>query len=391
MRNLSAVACLSVCFFGFTSQGCHDEAEQQPDSAIQTSPSSTMSDAAAIPDATSDARASEAPDASVLLPMDASSGRDAALDGGFAAEAGSVDASHSLPEAADAGPFPNITFAGLVSALELAPIRLAANGIYPAKINITSGGVDNLFSAGGALLATNAETQALRASVQHPNLRIIFTVCEGLYRIVAKKSSGIHGLADLRGKTLAVPTGTSSEYFLSKMLALAGLTERDLTLSSQLAGRGTLVADAATVWEPGIQYVASGLGSDAVEFEKDDQGHEVYRELFNLHATAESLADPTKRRAIVQFVRALITASERIRSDPSQVWPLLTAPTGASQAELEKSWPYERFAGTLVSDVLDVLEQEEPWRAQLDARRARTRAELAPLVDDSVLHEALGM
>jgi len=54
-----------------------------------------------------------------------------------------------------------------------------------------------------------------------------------------------------------------------------------------------------------------------------------------------------------------------------------------------KSWNYERFAGSLASDLLDVLEEEEGWRAKLDGRAARTRAELSPLIDPSVLSEAL--
>jgi len=154
---------------------------------------------------------------------------------------------------------------------------------------------------------------------------------------------------------------------------------------------GPLAADAATVWEPGIQYVEDNLGSDAIDFQNDGQGHEVYRELFNLHATAESLGDPDKRRAIVELLRALIDASAQLRADPTAADAVLTGPSGEGQTDLDKSMHFERYQGMLVDDVLDVLEQEEPWRAQLDGRNARTRAELEPLVDRSVLMEALGM
>jgi sulfonate transport system substrate-binding protein len=303
---------------------------------------------------------------------------------------GNVAGASAGSSAQDAAPYPAIGFTGLTSALELAPVRLAAGGLYPGTVSIGSGGVDNLFTSSAALLASNAETQALRASVQHPNLRIVFTICEGLYRIVAKRSAGIQALGDLRGKRIAFPVGTSSNYYVVKMLALAGMTEQDITVVNQMPGMGALNADAATIWEPGIQYVTDGLKDDAIEFQKDDQGAEVYRELFNLHATAESLSDPSKRRAIVRFVRALVDASAQIRADPTPVYALLTGPSGASQAVLQRSWPYERFAGGLVTDLLDVLEQEEVWRAQLDGRTARARADLAILIDDSVVKEASG-
>ncbi len=56
---------------------------------------------------------------------------------------------------------------------------------------------------GEADIATNAETQALRQSVDHPNLRIILTVSEGFYRVVARRSAGMTKLADLKGKKIA--------------------------------------------------------------------------------------------------------------------------------------------------------------------------------------------
>ena len=291
---------------------------------------------------------------------------------------------------ADTGPYPDITLAGLTTAVELAPVRLAASGIYPAKVTVTSGGVDALFGTNPPLVATNAETQALRSSVQHPNLRIIFTVCEGLYRIVAKKSAGIQTLADLKGKTVDYTTGTSSAYFLHQMLGLVNLSESDVKAGS--APSANSGGQAAAYWEPNMeQYAAAISATDRVEFQKDDQGHEVYRELFDLHATAESLADPTKRRTIVGFVRSLITASEKIRTDPTTVYPLMTGPTGVSQAVLVNSFKYERYAGTLVADALDQLTAEEVWHAKVNNRTARSRAELAPLIDSSVVQDALGL
>jgi NitT/TauT family transport system substrate-binding protein len=68
---------------------------------------------------------------------------------------------------------------------------------------------------------------------------------------------------------------------------------------------------------------------------------------------------------------------------------LLTGPTGASQDVLQRAWTYERFAGGLVSDLLDVLEQEEMWRARIDGRSPRARAELEMLIDDSIVKEAM--
>ena len=89
---------------------------------------------------------------------------------------------------------------GNLQTIELAPVLLAAEAFSPIPVEVKMGGIANLVGEAGAQgfaspgvadLATNAETQLLRFSVRHPDLRIIFNVTEGLYRIVARRSSGI--------------------------------------------------------------------------------------------------------------------------------------------------------------------------------------------------------
>ncbi len=301
---------------------------------------------------------------------------------------------------ATGGPYPDLRFSGLVSALELAPLRLATNGPYPAKITISSGGVDALCGTSpSADNATNAETQFLRATggTGCDKVRIIFTLCEGLYRIVAKKSAGIASLADLAGKRVMAPSGASSAYYLQRMLDAAGLTAGSgagqvNVVNGSASGStfmGSGAPDAATIWEPGIEQASEALGSDAVEFQNDASGQEVYRELFNLHTTTDVLADATKRRGVVELVRELIAASASLRADPTAANALLTGPAGVSASVLTASMKYERFAGTLVSDLLDVMTAEEPWRANIDGRTARSRDDLAKYIDTSVLADAM--
>ena len=137
---------------------------------------------------------------------------------------------------------------------------------------------------GGAHAATNAETQFLIAGA--PNVRILFTVAEGLYRIIAKRSAGIKTLADLKGKRVVLPRDTSAHYSLVRMLASAKLSESDVTIVD--VPRGQLAAavidgraDAISMWEPDSQNTVDGLGKDAIVF----QDNKVYRELFSLYSS----------------------------------------------------------------------------------------------------------
>src|SRR5678816_3466447 len=118
---------------------------------------------------------------------------------------------------------------------------------------------------GGAHAATNAETQFLVAGA--PNVRILFTVAEGLYRIVGKRSAGIKTLADLKGKRITLPRDTSAHYSLVRMLASARLSESDVTIVD--VPRGQLAAavidgraDAISMWGPDAQNALDGLGDD---------------------------------------------------------------------------------------------------------------------------------
>ena len=131
------------------------------------------------------------------------------------------------------GGAPPLAIYGNKQTFEIAPVLLAAEHYYPGEASVNMGSIANLVDAppvagfgetGAADLATNAETQALRYSVANPNLRIVMTVTEGLYRIVARRSAGIASVADLRGHRVATIAQTSSGYFLKLMLEGLGAT-----------------------------------------------------------------------------------------------------------------------------------------------------------------------
>jgi sulfonate transport system substrate-binding protein len=284
---------------------------------------------------------------------------------------------------------PELRVFGAMTTIELSPVLVAANGIYPGPVTVSNGGVPNLTS-GMADVATNAETQLLRQSVDDPDLRIIFTVTENFYRIVARKSAGVQKVSDLKGKRVTVPRNTSAAYFLSKMLATAKLTEDDVTIvpitpaSEMAAALKDGRVDAVAMWDPETARAALAVGNDAVIL----QDRAVYRELFNLNTSAKVIADPAKRRAIVEFLRSLMTATDRLKAKPQNYWPYVSSKESHSVELLEKSWPSLQFTNGIAPDLLDVLVEEDRWVAKERNRVPRTRAQLATLIDTSLLAEA---
>jgi ABC-type nitrate/sulfonate/bicarbonate transport system substrate-binding protein len=288
----------------------------------------------------------------------------------------------SVPLAADA-PF---TVAVNTSTIEGAPVYVADNGPQGSGFQVINGGVRNLAN-GGAHAATNAETQLL--VVGTPNVRLLFTVAEGLYRVVAKRSAGIRTPGDLRGKRVSIPPNTSAHYYLVRTLAAAGLTEADVTFvdlprDQMAAGVAAGRADAMVMWEPEAEKAVAALGQDAVVF----QDNKMYREFFSLYASTEVLGDPKRRQQLVGFVRALLAATDEVKRRPEPHFALVARTVRQSVDWVSRSWKHHAFPAALPSQLLDVMVEEERWVARNQKREPRPRATLQGLIDTSILAEA---
>lgn len=238
--------------------------------------------------------------------------------------------------------------------------------------------------------ATGSETQAILNSIAQPQLRIVLTLCECHYRIVARRSAGIASIADLRGKRVAHTPGTSSQYYLVDMLRLAGLTVNDLTLVT-LEGPdmpGALVRkeiDAMAMWEPHAQNGLNQLDGDDMVLMHPNS----YFERFNLNTTTAVLNDPQRRAVLVNALRAIDDVSRQLTAAPTPFLSALSQAIDTPTAVIEKVWPQFSFPARLQGEpLLAMLEQMEPWAAEVAKRDVRSRAVLAQMIDASVAQEA---
>jgi sulfonate transport system substrate-binding protein len=275
--------------------------------------------------------------------------------------------------------------------IESAPIFLAerkpAVQIVPvpngraAMAQLLNGNVD---------AATGSETQMLLNSIAEPGIRIVLTLAEARYRIIARRSAGIRRIEDLRGKKVAATVNTSSQYYLREMLRKAGMRlEADVRFVN-LEGPDMPAAlkrgdvDAVAIWEPHAQNSLEALGSDSVDL----QNPAVYRERFNLNTTAKVLKDPGKRRALVEFLRAVTRASDLARRQPAQARMLLAPFINTPETTIEHAWNRFQFPASLPGDLPSVLGNVEIFVAALQNRPPRSRSALSLLIDASVLAEA---
>lgn len=283
--------------------------------------------------------------------------------------------------------YAQIKIAVNATTIESAPVFLAERTPGVQIVPVANGRVAMAQLLHGDVgAATGSETQMLLNSIAEPGIRIILTLAEARYRIVARRSSGIRRVEDLRGKKIAATVNTSSQYFLREMLRKSGMpvdTDIHFVNLEGPAMPGALKrgqVDAVAIWEPHAQNSVQALGADAVVLENPS----VYRERFNLNTTAKVLRDPDKRQALVEFVRAVLRASDRIRRQPTQARTSL-APFIATRTEtIERVWNQFRFPANLPRDLEDVLGNVEIFVAAVQDRQPRPRAALTGLIDDSV-------
>jgi len=290
-----------------------------------------------------------------------------------------------------------LTFAAAASAqikiavnattIESAPIFLAERmpGVQIVPVPNGRAAMAQLLN-GSVDAATGSETQALINSTAEPGIRIVLTLAEARYRIIARRSAGIRRIEDLRGRKVAATINTSSQYFMREMLRTAGLRESDVRFVNlegpDMPGslkRGDV--DAVAIWEPHAQNSLEALGTDAVVF----QNSSVYKERFNLNTTTKALSDPDKRRALVNFIRAALRASERIRREPGQARVSLAPFIGTQPGIIQRVWSQFHFPANLSDDLPAVIGQVEVFVAAIQNRSPRPQT---ALIDPSLLAEA---
>lgn len=275
--------------------------------------------------------------------------------------------------------------------IESAPIFLAEHGPAVQIVPVPNGRVamERLLH-GDVDAATGSETQMLLNSIAEPGIRIVLTLAEARYRIIARQSSGIRRMEDLRGKKVAATVNTSSQYYLREMLRKAGMLLDSDVRFVNLEGPDMPAAlkrgdvDAVAIWEPHAQNSLEALGSDAVDL----QNAAVYRERFNLNTTTKALKDPSKRRALVEFLRAVMRASDLARRQPVQARMLLAPFINTPEATIEHVWNRFLFPANLPADLPKVLGDVEIFVAAVQYRQPRPRSSLSVLIDSSVLNAA---
>jgi taurine transport system substrate-binding protein len=187
---------------------------------------------------------------------------------------------------------------------------------------MTSGSIDV------ALAGTTATATAIASELPIQVIGIHDVIAES-ESLVAKESSGISGLADLRGKRVAVPFGSTTHFALLQALSDEGIPQEDVTIldmqpQEMVAAWDSGNIDAGYVWEPSLGQMVSN-GGKIVLTSKDllDRGIVTADLIVATDEFVENHPD-----FATNYVRAIDDSVEFYRSDPDESATLVAEEIG---------------------------------------------------------------
>lgn len=204
-----------------------------------------------------------------------------------------------------------------------------------------------------ALAGTTAAATAVASGLPVQVIGIHDVIAES-ESLVARESSGISGLADLKGKRVAVPFGSTTHFALLQALSDESIPQEDVTIldmqpQEMVAAWDSGNIDAGYVWEPSLGQML-GNGGKIVLTSKDllDRGILTADLVVATDDFLENHPD-----FATDYVRAIDDSVEFYRSDPDEAATLV-----AKEVGLEPDVVGEQMNGLVWLDAGEQLSPE---------------------------------
>lgn len=215
---------------------------------------------------------------------------------------------------------------------------------------------------GKADFATVAETPVMFAIMKGAKISIIATIQTSNRNnvIIARKDRGIHAPGDLKGRKIAVTSGTLLDFFLDSFLATVGITRETVQVVNMKPEDmvDALVkgdVDAISAWSYVVIEAQQQMGDKGITFHDED----IYTQTFNVVATQEFIRNNPEE--VRKMLRALDRAEEFVKLNPIEAQAIVAAFCRIDKAVVAKMWAVEEFSVTLDQSLLLALEDESDW------------------------------
>jgi ABC-type nitrate/sulfonate/bicarbonate transport system substrate-binding protein len=194
----------------------------------------------------------------------------------------------------------------------------------------------------------------------------MFVQSDNDVKLITRPSAKVSSAIDLKGKRIGVTQGTASEYFLSILLALEGLTTEDVELyhfkpDELVKGFTDNKVDAFVPWEP-FAFQSTQLLNDQIKIH-ETKGLNTLS--FNLVSLAADNLLVNKATCIIE---GLTLAIDYIAAHPEESKKIVIAELQLSPELIEWVWPDYIFKLSLNQSLMMSIKSQVIWAVDTQMR-----------------------
>ena len=214
----------------------------------------------------------------------------------------------------------------------------------------------------GVDISTVAPTPIMFSSFNRQDFYIFstFVYANEDIKVIANGSGGITTAADLKGKKIGTPAGTTGQFVAEVFLVNNGLLPSeveiiDISPSELPDALNNNQVDVIVIWEPHAYNAQNLLGQDAIRL----SGSELYRTTFNfmiMRDYAESHPE-----VLVKFLRAIDNATDFIGENKEESQDILAERLKLNKEDMTKFWDAFTFEISLDQSLIVAIEAEARW------------------------------
>lgn len=241
------------------------------------------------------------------------------------------------------------------------------------KYDTGTGALNGVLNGANDIVVGTTEFPLTARALEGNRIRTIASISKSEFiYIVAREDRGIHGVSDLKGKTIGTTFGTIAHFYLGRFLDLNGLSIQDVTLANLKTPAEWVNAvvngsiDAVATAQPYADLAKDGLGSNAV-FWSIQSSQPLYAQAI---ATDEWITSHPE--LVNRFLKSLLKAEAFTVNHPAEAKGIVKNQLNLTDVYIGGIWSENQFSLSLDQSLLLAMQDEAQWLISNNLTNATT-------------------
>jgi ABC-type nitrate/sulfonate/bicarbonate transport system substrate-binding protein len=214
----------------------------------------------------------------------------------------------------------------------------------------------------GVDISTVAPTPIMFNSFERQDFSIFATFVYAFndVKVIANQDSNIRVIADLVGKKIGTPAGTTGQFFVEAFLTYNEIDVSEVMIvdipPANLPGAlNAKEVDTIVIWEPHAYNAQELLGAKAIRLPSS----EIYKETFNFMVMNDFAKENSE--TLEKFTRAIVKATEFIQNNKNESQKIVAQRLKLDETVTNILWEDFVFEVSLEPELITTLEDEAKW------------------------------